>query len=238
MMNQHQSPDAILKGFLMSQETWSAVDTYLCDRLIPSDAVLETVRRESDEAGLPRISVSPSQGKLLHLIARMQGAQKILEIGTLGGYSTIWLARALPEGGRLITLEANPAHAEVARANIARAGLSHVVDVRVGKALETLPLLAGEGIAPFDLIFIDADKPGNPQYLEWAVRLSRAGTVIICDNVVRDGAIVDAASTDESVIGTRRFFDLMADNPRLSATAIQTVGSKGYDGFSLAIVQS
>ncbi|HEY8026448.1 MAG TPA: O-methyltransferase, partial [Burkholderiaceae bacterium] len=184
----------------------------------------------------PPHNVAPNQGKLLQLFAQMQNARKILEIGTLGGYSTIWLARALPEGGRLVTLEANPEHAAVARANIARAGLARIVQVRVGKAIETLPLLMEEGAGPFDLIFIDADKPSNPAYLEWSIKLSRPGTVIIGDNVVRNGAVADPASTDANVLGVRCFFDLMAENPRLSATAIQTVGSKGYDGFSLAIV--
>ena len=222
----------------MSQETWSAVDAYFSDRLVPIDHALDNALRDSDAAGLPQHNVAPNQGKLLQLFAQMQGARKILEIGTLGGYSTIWLARALPEGGRLVTLEVNPEHAAVATANIARAGLSHIVDVRVGKAIETLPLLAQEGIGPFDLVFIDADKPSNPEYLEWSVKLSRPGTVIIGDNVVRNGAVTDATSTDRNVIGGRRFFDLMAENPRLSATAIQTVGSKGYDGFSLALVKN
>jgi predicted O-methyltransferase YrrM len=221
----------------MTQETWSAVDAYFCDRLIPADPVLESTLRRSEAMGLPQHNVAPNQGKLLQFFAQMQGARRILELGTLGGYSTIWLARALPEGGRLITLEANPAHAEVAEANIAQAGLSHLVDVRVGKAIEILPLLAQEGITPFDLIFIDADKPSNAEYLEWSLKLSRPGTIIIGDNVVRNGAVADASSTDCNVVGVRRFFDCMADNPRLSATAIQTVGSKGYDGFSLAIVE-
>jgi predicted O-methyltransferase YrrM len=222
----------------MNQETWSAVDAYFCDRLVSNDLALDNALRDSNAAGLPHHNVTPNQGKLLQLFTRMQGARKILEIGTLGGYSAIWLARALPEGGRLVTLEANPEHAAVARANIARASLSHIVDVRVGKAIETLPLLAEEGIGPFDLVFIDADKPSNPEYLEWSLKLSRPGTVIIGDNVVRNGAVTDATSIDSNVIGVHRFFDLMAENPRLSATAIQTVGSKGYDGFSLAIVKS
>jgi predicted O-methyltransferase YrrM len=171
----------------MSQETWSAVDAYFCDRLIPADPTLEAALRESNAAGLPQHNVTPNQGKLLQLLAEMQGARKILEFGSLGGYSTIWLARALPEGGQLVTLEANPAHAAVAKANIARARLSHAVDVRVGKAIETLPLLAEEGIAPFHLIFIDADKSSNPDYLEWSLKLSRPGTVIVGDNVVAMG---------------------------------------------------
>jgi predicted O-methyltransferase YrrM len=182
--------------------------------------------------------VAPNQGKLLQLLALLVGARMILEIGTLGGYSTIWLARALPVGGRLVTLEADPRHAEVARANIDRAGLADVVDMRVGPALDTLPQLEKEGIESFDLIFIDADKQNNPQYLSWALKLSRRGTLIIGDNVVRDGAVIDAASSDPVVQGLRRFFELLGDEPRLSATALQTVGSKGYDGFAMALVNS
>ncbi len=222
----------------MSQETWSAVDAYFSERLVPTDPALDQALRDSDAAGLPQHNVAPNQGKLLQLFAQMQSARTILEIGTLGGYSTIWLARALPEGGRLVTIEASAEHASVAIANIARAGLSHIVDVRIGKAIDILPLLEQEEIAPFDLIFIDADKPSNPEYLEWSLKLSRPGTVIIGDNVVRNGAVTDGSSTDRNVIGVRRFFDLIAENDRLSATAIQTVGSKGYDGFSLAIVKS
>jgi predicted O-methyltransferase YrrM len=189
-----------------------------------------------DAAGLPQHNVSPPQGKLLHLLVKLQGARRILEIGTLGGYSTIWLARALPADGCLVTLEANPAYAAVAQTNIARAGLSHIVNIRVGNALDTLPRLAQEGHAPFDFIFIDADKPNNPTYLEWALRLARPGTVIIGDNVVRNGAVADSTSSDPNVVGVRQFIELMAAHPRLSATAIQTVGSKGCDGFSFAIV--
>jgi predicted O-methyltransferase YrrM len=222
----------------MRQETWSAVDAFICDRLVESDPALGNALRESAAAGLPQHNVAPNQGKFLQILARMQGAHKILELGTLGGYSTIWLARALPENGRLVTIEANPHYAEIARANIAEAGLSHLVNIRVGKAIEILPLLSREGIAPFDFIFIDADKPSNPEYLEWSLKLSRPGTVIVGDNVIRDGRVADPISTDRNVIGVRQFFDLMAKNPRLSATAIQTVGSKGYDGFSLAIVTS
>lgn len=220
----------------MNQETWSAVDAYFCDTLIPSDPILSAALQDSDAAGLPSINVSPTQGKLLQLLAQMQGARKILEFGTLGGYSTIWMARALPPDGRLVTLEANPAAAAVAQANIERAGLSTQVDIRVGKALDTLPLLAEEGIAPFDFIFIDADKPNNPAYLEWSLQLSRVGTAIVCDNVVRRGAVADSTNTDPGVVGVRTFLQQMAANPRLSATAVQTVGSKGFDGFSLAIV--
>lgn len=220
----------------MSQETWSAVDTYFCEHLMPADPVLDQVIRDSDAVGLPAHNVTPSQGKFLHLLARMQGARKILEFGTLGGYSTIWLARALPQDGRLVSLEVNPVHVEVARTNIHRAGLEHIVDIRVGKAVDTLPPLEKERIAPFDLIFIDADKPSNPEYLMWSLRLSRPGTIIIVDNVVRNGAVIDAASSEENVFGTRRLFDLVGQNPRLSATAIQTVGSKGFDGFLMALV--
>ncbi len=220
----------------MPQERWSAVDSYIGENLVPADPVLEAALRASADAGLPPISVSPSQGKLLHLLARAQGARTILEIGTLGGYSAIWLARALPPEGRLITLEAEPRHAEVARANLARAGLGDVAEVRVGPAQDTLPKLHAAGDGPFDLIFIDADKPGYPDYLPWSVRLSRPGSMIIADNVVRDGAVADSASTDANVQGVRRFIEMLAAEPRVSATAIQTVGSKGYDGFTLALV--
>jgi predicted O-methyltransferase YrrM len=222
----------------MSQQLWTAVDTYICDTLIPQDALLDAVLRENAIAELPAMDVAPNQGKLLHLIARIQGAKRILEIGTLGGYSTIWLARALPPDGRLVTLEFDPKHAEVAAANIANAGLSDVVEIRVGPALDTLAKLHQEGCEPFDLIFIDADKPNNPGYLEWSLRLSRPGTVIIGDNVVRDGAVTHPANPDPRVQGVRQFIQMMADDPRLDATALQTVGSKGYDGFTLALVRS
>ncbi|WP_414518972.1 O-methyltransferase [Nostoc sp. PCC 9305] len=220
----------------MTQEQWTAVDRYFTDLLVPSDPALDTALQTSAAAGLPPHNVSPNQGKLLLLLAQIQGAQSILEIGTLGGYSTIWLARALPSDGRLITLEADPKHAEIARANIAHAGLSDVVDLRLGKALSTLPQIATEGHGPFDLIFIDADKPSNPEYFAWALKLSRRGSLIIADNVVRNGAVIDANSNDPSVQGVRRFNELLASEPRVSATAIQTVGSKGYDGFAIAIV--
>jgi predicted O-methyltransferase YrrM len=218
----------------MASERWTAVDRYLTELLVPSDPALEAALWTNAEAGLPPHDVSPAQGKLLHLLARLQGARTILEIGTLGGYSTIWLARALPPGGRLTTLESEPRHADVARANIARAGLADVVDLRIGRALEVLPALADA--APFDLIFIDADKPSNPHYLRWALRLSRRGSLIVADNVVRDGAVVDDASTDASVQGVRAMLTLMAAESRLAATAIQTVGVKGYDGFAIALV--
>ncbi|MGW7002077.1 O-methyltransferase [Streptomyces sp. NPDC054933] len=220
----------------MSQQTWTAVDDYFDALLVNEDAALRTALVDSDAAGLPPVHVAPNQGKLLNLLARMHGARTVLEIGTLGGYSTIWLARALPAGGRLVTLEADEGYAAVAAANIARAGLAHVVDIRIGKALETLPLLADEDAAPFDLVFIDADKPSNPDYLEWALKLTRPGSIIVADNVVRDGAVTDQASADPRVQGVRRFTELIAENPRLTATAVQTVGSKGYDGFILSIV--
>jgi predicted O-methyltransferase YrrM len=220
----------------MTQELWTAVDSYICDLLVPPDAALTAAQQATEAAGLPPIAVSPAQGKLLYLLARMQGARKILEIGTLGGYSTIWLARALPATGRLITLEIDPKHAEVARTNIAFAGLAGVVEVRLGKALETLPQLAAESPSPFDLIFIDADKSNIPAYFDWALKLARPGTVIIVDNIVRDGKVIDATSDDPNIQGVRRFNELLAAEPRVSATAIQTVGSKGYDGFALVIV--
>jgi predicted O-methyltransferase YrrM len=220
----------------MNQEQWSAVDRYITDLLVPPDPALDDALRTSTEAGLPPINVSPNQGKLLMLLAQIQGARTILEIGTLGGYSTIWLARALPKSGRLITLEADQKHAEIARANIARAGVADVVEVILGNALDALPRLAADGRGPFDLIFIDADKPNNPQYFAWALKLSRRGSLIIVDNVVRDGAVIDAASDDASVQGVRRFNELLAAERRVSATAIQTVGIKGYDGFAIALV--
>jgi predicted O-methyltransferase YrrM len=225
-----------LQSSLMTQEQWTEVDRYFIDLLLPPDPALDKALQTSAAAGLPPHNVSPNQGKLLLLLAQIQGARTILEIGTLGGYSTIWLARALPRDGRLITLEANPKHAEVARTNIAHAGLSDLVDLRLGLALSTLPQIATEGNSPFDLIFIDADKPNNPDYLIWALKLSRRGSLIIADNVVRNGAVVDATSSDPNVQGVRRFNELLASEPRLSATAIQTVGSKGYDGFAIAIV--
>jgi predicted O-methyltransferase YrrM len=220
----------------MSQEQWSIVDQYFSDLLVPSDSALAMALKASDDAGLPRISVSPTQGKLLMLLAQIQGARNILEIGTLGGYSTIWLARALPQGGRLITLEADPKHAEVANANIARAGLADVVELRLGRALETLPQLEAEGLGPFDFFFIDADKPSNPDYLAWALKLSRPGSVILVDNVVRGGSVIDSDGNDPSLLGVRRFSEMLAAEPRLSATTVQTVGVKGYDGFAIALV--
>ena len=220
----------------MSQEQWTAVDRYFTDLLHESDPALEEALRASAAAGLPSIAVSATQGKLLHLLARAIGAKRILEIGTLGGYSAIWLARALPAEGRLVTLEYEPKHAQVARANLARAGVGDKVEVIVGRALDSLPELSARGAGPFDLIFIDADKTGYPDYLPWAIKLSRPGSVIIADNVVRKGAVVNGTSTDANVQGVRRFAELLAAEKRVSATAIQTVGSKGYDGFTIALL--
>jgi predicted O-methyltransferase YrrM len=218
------------------QAAWTRVDEYIVDRLLPSDSALKNVLSANTAASLPPHDVSPNQGKLLHIFARMIGARRVLEIGTLGGYSTVWLARALPEGGKVVTLEADAAHAKVARSNIEMVGLASVVELHVAPALESLARLPAE--EPFDLAFIDADKQNNPAYLEWALRLSRPGTVIIGDNVVRDGAITDPESVDPRVQGVRRFFDMIADEPRLTATALQTVGSKGWDGFTIAIVNA
>ena len=220
----------------MTTDQWARVDRYFEDLLVPTDSALDAALAAGAAAGLPAHSVSPQQGKLLYLLARIRGARNMLEIGTLGGYSAIWMARALPSDGRLITLEANPKHAEVARASLVRAGLSRLVDVRVGPALETLPRLAGEGRGPFDFIFIDADKQNNAQYLAWALRLASRGSLIIGDNVVRDGAVIDSESADPSVQGVRQFLQMLSAEPRVNATAIQTVGSKGYDGFTLALV--
>lgn len=219
---------------LETDKVWTAVDDYITDCFVPGDPTLDAALAASEAAGLPRINVAPNQGKLLMLLARAIGARRILEIGTLGGYSTIWLARGLPSDGRLITLEANAKFAEVARANIARAGLGEMVEVRVGKASDILPSLATE--APFDLIFIDADKESTPGYFQWAVKLARPGSLIVVDNVVREGAILDASGKDSSVLGMRRFFELAAADPRVSGTAIQTVGSKGHDGLAILLV--
>jgi predicted O-methyltransferase YrrM len=215
---------------------WLEVEQYMVDTLLGPDPVLEQALRASEAGGLPPIAVSPNQGKLLHLLARVQGARAILELGTLGAYSTIWLARALPDGGRLITVEANSDYARVAAANIAAAGLDDVVDQRVADALEELAELQAQGTGPFDLLFIDADKQRIPQYFSAALALSRTGSVIVVDNVVRGAAIVDPASEDAGVLGIRRFYELAAAEPRVSTSAIQTVGSKGYDGFAIALV--
>ena len=219
-----------------AQKIWVDVDGYFVETLHLSDPILDAARQANAAADLPAIDVAPNQGKLLYLLAKLVRAAKILEIGTLGGYSTIWLARALGADGRLVSLEFSQKHADVARSNIERAGLSGRVEIRVGAALECLPRIYQEGLAPFDFIFIDADKPNNPGYLEWAIKLSRPGTLIIVDNVVRDGAIADSSSTDAAIQSTRRMFDLMSGDPRISSTALQTVGCKGYDGFAVAVV--
>ena len=221
----------------MHDAIWDAVDRYLAATVVGSDALLDEALRLSKEAGLPQIAVSPAQGKLLQIIALATGARRILEIGTLGGYSTIWLGRALPPGGTLVTIEVEPAHAEVAWANLERAGLTEVVHLRLGPALQVLPQLEAEQADPFDMVFIDADKPSNPEYLSWAFRLTRPGSTIIVDNVVRDGSVLDESGTDAAVIGTRTMLQTMGSDPRLSATAIQTVGVKGYDGLAIAVVR-
>jgi predicted O-methyltransferase YrrM len=220
----------------MDKQLWTAVDQYTTDLLMPPDPILDAALDASNAAGLPSISVSAGQGKLLMLLAKLAGASQILEIGTLGGYSSIWLARALGPAGQLITLEANPKHAEVARSNIARAGFASVVEVRLGDARASIQQLAKEGKGPFDLIFIDADKQSIPHYLEWSLKMSRRGSLIIVDNVIRDGALIDAKNDDPNVQGARRMHEMLAAEPRVSATTIQTVGSKGYDGFTLALV--
>ena len=220
----------------MDNKKWAAVDRYITATIPHSDAAMEAALKANAVAGLPSIDVAPNQGKLLHLLALATGARRILEVGTLGGYSTLWLARALPAGGRIVTLEFQPKHAEVARKNLDRAGVGKKVEIRVGPAAESLAELVRRKGKPFDLIFIDADKPNNPVYLKFALKLARRGTVIMIDNVVREGAIADARSKDPAVQGTRAMFEMLAAEPRLTATAIQTGGSKGYDGFALAVV--
>ena len=218
------------------QDIWTKVDDYFGDMLAVSDPALDAALAENRRAELPAIDVSRVQGKFLDLLVRISGAKRVLEIGTLGGYSTIWLARAVGEHGRVVTLEAHPTHADVARSNLKAAGLLDRVDLRVGRAIETLPSLENDASSPFDLIFIDADKQSSPDYLTWALRLSRPGTVIVVDNVVREGKVLDADSSDADVQGIRRLTTMMAAEPRLTSTAIQTVGAKGYDGFALAVV--
>lgn len=219
----------------MTQEQWTGVEGYFDDLFVHPDPILDAALAASADAGLPAIQVSPSQGKLLSLWARSLGARNILEIGTLGGYSTICLARALPADGRLVTLEANPKHAEVAQANFARAGLGHLIELRLGPALDTLPQLAAEGRGPFDVIFIDADKPNIPAYFEWALKLARRGSLIVVDNVVRQGKVADPASSDPNVQSMRTFFEQAAADPRVDVTVLQTVGSKGYDGLAIVL---
>jgi predicted O-methyltransferase YrrM len=221
----------------MGWETWNEVDEYTAGLLIGEDSVLEQALKESVKAGLPEIAVTANQGRLLNLLVRIHGARSILEVGTLGGYSTIWLARALPEDGKLVTLELNPDFARVASQNIERAGLSQRVQVQVGPAIDSLRALVADNEGPFDLIFIDADKQSTPEYFTQALALSRPGGLILVDNVVRDGALIDPSSSDPGVGGMRRFLEMAAAEPRVTATTIQTVGSKGYDGFSLAIVE-
>jgi predicted O-methyltransferase YrrM len=220
----------------VSQENWTAVDEYVSGLLAPHDEALEAALRDSEDAGLPAIQVSPAQGKLLYLLARSIGARQILEFGTLGGYSTIWLARALPAGGRLVTLEAEPRNAEVASGNFARAGIGDLVDLRVGPALDQLPQLDAEGAGPFDLTFIDADKAHTPDYFAWALDHSRPGSLIVSDNVVRFGELVNPDSDDPTIPAQRHLHEMLAADPRVEATTIQTVGVKGHDGFNVALV--
>ena len=221
----------------MDQETFSAVDSFIDETLTPDDPALLGALDAAKAAGLPQIQVSPPQGRLLEMLIRLQGSRKVLEFGTLGGYSTIWMARALPPGGQVVTLEADPAYAKVARETFERADLAGAIDVRVGPALETLALLAEEKAGPFDFVFIDADKVNSPNYLAWALEHSRPGSLIVADNVVRDGTLADATSPDPTVKAQRRLHEMLAGDPRVSATTIQTVGSKGYDGFTIALVE-
>ena len=220
----------------MTRELWTAVDRYFSDKLLQKDPILDAAAESAEKAGLPPIAVSPNQGKFLHTLAQIVNARAILELGTLGGYSTIWLARGMRSGGRLTTIELDPKHAEVARSNISRAGLKDVVEIRIGSALDVLPQLSAEKRGPFDLIFIDADKQNIPAYFEWSMKLSHQGTVIIVDNVVRDGEVIDPNSSDDRIAGVRKFVDVLAADSRASATTIQTVGTKGYDGFTMVLV--
>jgi predicted O-methyltransferase YrrM len=220
----------------MSQDLWTNVDDYINSITVGTDAALDAAAASAAAAKLPPISVTPAHGKLLHLMVRAQGATRILEVGTLAGYSTIWLARAVPPAGRVITLEANATHADIARANVERAGLSGRIEIRLGNALDTLPQLAAEKQPPFDFTFIDADRPNLADYFDWAVRLSHPGSVIVVDNVVRKGGVIDASSDDPNIKGVRRFNDRLKDDTRVSATMVQTVSAKGYDGFAMALV--
>jgi predicted O-methyltransferase YrrM len=220
----------------MTQELWSAVDQYIDDELALTDSILAAALAANAEGGLPAIDVTAAQGKLLYMLARLANARRILEIGTLGGYSTIWMARALPADGKLITLEFDPKHAAVAKSNVERAGFSRIVEVRVGAALDSLPAIEAEKGGPFDLFFIDADKVNNPNYFEWAIKLSRRGSVIVVDNVVREGGLADATSEDAAIRASRKVTELLGSDPRVDGTVIQTVGTKGYDGFAVAMV--
>ena len=222
----------------MTKDVWEAVDNYFGEMLIPQDSTLDDALAAAAAANLPAIQVSSVQGKLLHLMARIISARNILEIGTLGGYSTIWMAQALPEGGRIITLEADPKHAEVAQKNFARAGVENKVELRLGKALDTLPKVAADGRGPFDMFFIDANKSNMPEYFEWSLKLARKGSVIIADNVVREGAVLDGKSKDADIQGIRRFLEMVGKEKRVSGTALQTVSTKNYDGFALVLVTS
>jgi len=222
----------------MTKDVWEAVDKYFDEMLIPHDSALDDALAAASAENLPAIQVSSVQGKLLHLLARIMSARNILEIGTLGGYSTIWMARALPEGGRIITLEADPKHAEVAQKNFARAGVENKIELRLGKALDTLPKVAADGRGPFDMFFIDANKSNMPEYFEWSLKLARKGSVIIADNVVREGAVLDARSKDADIQGIRRFLEMVGKEKRVSGTALQTVSTKSYDGFALVLVTS
>jgi predicted O-methyltransferase YrrM len=220
----------------MNKKLFEKVDQYINNLLVDQDDVLMATEASILEANIPAISISPNQGKFLHVLARLCNAKKILEMGTLGGYSTIWLARALPPNGHLITLELDPIHADVAHKNIIRAGLDSIVDIRIGKALDVLPQIEAEGIAPFDMIFIDADKPPYTEYFQWALRLSRPGTLIVADNVIREGKVLDTNSSDEMVLGVQRFNNMLAKNTAVTATIIQTVGVKEHDGMAIAVV--
>ena len=222
----------------MDQKLFEKVDQYISDLIAPQDEALLETARSIDEAGMPQISISPNQGKFLHVLALLCGAKNILEIGTLAGYSTIWMARALPPGGRLITIEFDPRHARVAQKNIDRAGLQSQVDIRVGKALDILPQLEAEGVGPFDMIFIDADKPPYTEYFQWALRLARPGTLIVADNVIREGKVIDPKSADEMVKGAQRFNAMLGSNSAVTATIIQTVGAKEHDGMAIAVVNN
>ena len=222
----------------MTQDVWEAVEHYFDTVLVAQDSALEDALAAAAAEKLPAIQVSSGQGKLMHLLARILGARKILEVGTLGGYSTIWMARALPEGGRLITLEADPKHADVARRNFERAGVDGKIELRLGKALDTLPKIAAEGLGPFDLFFIDANKSNMPEYFEWSLKLARTGSVIIADNVVRGGAVLEADSKDADIQGVRRFLEMVGKEKRVSGTAMQTVSTKNYDGFAMVLVTS